>query len=56
MRYTIYESLSGFLAHYQRTTSDATGQTPAPQRLRSFFRSFDAAAAACGEHYRSLVP
>jgi hypothetical protein len=56
MRYTVYESLSGFLAHYERTTSDATGQTPAPHRLRTFFSSFEEAARACREHYDSRLP
>lgn len=55
-RYTIYESLSGFVVNYQRIVTGATGLTPAPQRLRHFFGSFADAARACSEHHASPHP
>jgi hypothetical protein len=55
IRYTIYQSLSGYVVHYARLTPDATGTTLAPERLRHFFATFDEANAACEEHYRTAV-
>jgi hypothetical protein len=51
-RYTVYESLSGFVVNFHYICAHDPGQTPAPERLRHFFSSFDEAALACGEHYR----
>lgn len=55
MRYTIYQSLSGYVVHHQRLTPDATGRTLAPERLRHFFSTFDEARVASEEHYRAVI-
>jgi hypothetical protein len=54
-RYTIYQSLSGYVVHHARLAADATGSTLAPERLRHFFATFDEARIACEDHYRSTI-
>jgi hypothetical protein len=54
VRYTIYQSISGFVVHYQRIAPGATGQTVPPERLRIFFLSFDQARSASEEHYHTV--
>ena len=55
VRYTVYQSLSGYVVHHQRISPDATEQTLAPERLCHFFTSFEDALAACDEHYRAML-
>ncbi|HEX3134395.1 MAG TPA: hypothetical protein VHX44_12525 [Planctomycetota bacterium] len=50
-RYTVFESVSGFVILFQRVASDATDETSVPHQFRHFFPTYDAAAHACAKHY-----
>lgn len=54
-RYTISKSHSGFAVSFQYICAKDPGETPAPERLRHLFTSFDDASRACCEHYKATT-
>lgn len=54
VRYSIFQSNSGFVVHCQRFGPDHTGNTPIGGAPRGMHPSFEAAVAACLAHYQSL--
>lgn len=56
LRYTIFQSNSGFVVDCQRFGNGATGETPIGGAPRGFHPSFQAAVDACNAHLQSFTP
>lgn len=55
LRYTIFESPSGFVVDCQRFEPSSTGNTPVGGAPRGLHASFQAAADACNTHLQSIT-
>lgn len=53
LRYTIFQSTSGFVVDCQRLHPTATGNTPVGGFPRGLHPSYEAAVNACNEHFQT---
>ena len=56
LRYTIFQSNSGFVVDCQRLSPGSTGNTPVGGAPRGLHASYQVAVEACNAHLQSYTP